>query len=81
MLQMLELAGFVHCRSCASPTPRTVVLAGDLNAAPDTLEMRLLQVRLGRRRQEAWAGARRARSATANHTRCTRAIGPAARAG
>lgn len=47
--QMLELAAFVaaHGRGAAG-----VVLGGDLNAAPDTLEMAVLQV--------GWVGLRKA---------------------
>jgi endonuclease/exonuclease/phosphatase family metal-dependent hydrolase len=41
LLQMLELAAFVGGRSRGSVG---TVLAGDLNAAPDTLEMLLLRV-------------------------------------
>ncbi|KAL4429990.1 hypothetical protein ABPG77_004360 [Micractinium sp. CCAP 211/92] len=53
LLQMLELAAFVgaHGRGAAG-----VVLGGDLNAAPDTLEMAVLQALLPQLR-DAWAEA------------------------
>lgn len=40
---MAELAAFVRARGAGSPAG--VVLAGDLNCAPDTLEFAMLKVR------------------------------------
>ncbi|PRW50999.1 neutral sphingomyelinase [Chlorella sorokiniana] len=64
LLQVAELAAFVRARGADSPAG--MVLAGDLNCAPDTLEFAMLKVLLPELR-DVWAEAQPLRlGATAN---------------
>lgn len=69
LAQVLQLAAFVRGR--ASPASRVVVLLGDHNAAPDTLEMGLLRSLLPEL-ADCWAQARPGDpGATANSPECS----------